>query len=141
MSWAPIIQSSLEWAWRIFGVATHVRVRSHHAAFTGPAELSGEACYFITVTNLSLSRDIELTHAWFEAPSGQVAAIHPRRPLPVRLQPQQIWETWVSQDALFQAGARSDIEGLSRVRLSDGRIVHGKRDPHVPHQGSVPGGR
>ena len=136
MSWAPLVQSSLEWLWRLIGVVTHVRVRAHRAAFVGPPDVDA---LFITVTNLSLSREIEVTHAWFELPTGQEAAINAERPLPVRLKPQQVWETWVPVTRLalpLPAG----IESLCRIRLSDGRVVKGKDDPSVPHIGFVPGG-
>ena len=138
MSWAPVVESSLEWLWRLVGVVIHVRVRAHAGAFTGPPQRAWLACDSITVTNRS-TREIEITHAWFETPTGQVEAVDPERPLPVRLKPQQIWETWVPAAALATASLAS-VESLARVCLSDGRIVKGKKDEHIPHSGPVPGG-
>ena len=140
MSWAPVVQSSLEWLWRLLGVVTNVRVRSHRAAFAEPQQLAGMECFFITVTNLSLTREVEVTHAWFNLPAGQLAATTGERPLPVRLKPQQIWSTWVPVGQ-FPSPPPANTEALSRVRLSDGRVVKGKSDPSVPHSGFVPGGQ
>ena len=139
MSWAPVVQSSLEWLWRILGIAIHVRVRSHRAFFREPPRLAGQEACFITVTNTSLTREIEVTHAWFEAPNGQIPAAPSDRPLPVRLKPQQIWETWALSSA-FSPKPPGDVTARARVRLSDGRTVKGKHDPSTPHSGSVPGG-
>lgn len=123
----------------MLGVVTHVRVRSHRAVFVGSPEGSGLDCIFITVVNLSINRDVEVTHAWFETPLGQVAATTIERPLPVRLKPQQIWETWVPISSLAPAPPEN-AESMARVRLSDGRIVKGKLDASVPDTGFVPGG-
>lgn len=140
MSWAPLVSSALEWLWRLAGVATHVRVRAHRAVFVaGPR--SGLAACFVKVTNTSLNRDVELTHVWFEtADGGQVAALEAERPLPVRLKPQQVWETWVPLER-FGVAPPSDVDDRARVRLSDGRIVKGRADPAVPQAGFVAGGR
>ncbi len=140
MSWAPVVQSLLEWLWRILGVVTHVRVRSHRAAFAEPPQLAGMECFFITVTNLSLTREVEVTHAWFELPTGQVAATTDARPLPVRLKPEQVWSTWVPVRE-FPSPPPENTEGLSRVRLSDGRVAKGERDASIPHSGFVAGGK
>jgi len=92
------------------------------------------------VTNLSLTREIEITHAWFELPLGQLAATTDERPLPVRLRPEQTWETWVPVRQ-FPLPLPENTEALSRVRLSDGRVINGKRDSSVPNAGFVPGGQ
>ena len=139
MSWAPLVQSALEWILRLAGVVMHVRVRAHRAVFEGPHQSAGPECVFITVTNLSMNREVEITHAWFETPSGQVPAINAKRHLPVRLKPQQVWETWVPVGS-FLSTPPENVESMSRVRLSDGRTVKGKYDPSIPHSGFVPGG-
>ena len=56
MSWGALIQPTLEWLWRLAGVATHVRVRAHRTTFESPAHRAGLECLFITVSNLLLSR-------------------------------------------------------------------------------------
>lgn len=139
MSWAPVVSSALEWLWRLAGVATHVRVRAHRARFVGGPRTGLDAC-FVKVTNTSLSRDVELTHVWFELADGtQLAALEPDRPLPVRLKPQQVWETWVADES-FDVAVPSDVAARARVRLADGRTVKGRADPTVPHAGHVAGG-
>ena len=56
MSWGALIQPTLEWLWRLAGVATQVRVRAHRATFESPAHRAGLERLSITVSNLSLSR-------------------------------------------------------------------------------------
>ena len=138
MNWSSLLPGLLEWVWRILGVTLHIRVRAHRARFSEPRNLAGRDAYFIAVVNLSLSREVEITHAGFELPGGQVAADLDERPLPVRLKPQETWSTW-AMVSKFNGEPPSDTPSRARVRLSDGRIIKGKFDPAVPHTGFVPG--
>ena len=52
-------------------VLRRVRVRVHRAFFDG-----GQECYFVNVTNVSLNREVEVTHVWFDL-SPRVHAIRP----------------------------------------------------------------
>lgn len=142
MSWTALVQPALEWAWRLLGVATAVRVRTHLGEFPGTAGLpgrAGRAALFVNVANVSLSQEVEITHVWVDTSQGQVAPGHSERPLPVRLKPRQSWETWIDFGALMDANP-ANADQLVRVRLSDGRVAKGKPDRSIPHAGHVAGG-
>jgi hypothetical protein len=140
MSWTAAIPTVLDWSFRILGLTTHVRVRTHMAQFVAaPGGTGGEVALFINVTNVSLSQEAELTHVWVEGQTAQVPPDHLDRPLPVRLRPKQTWETWITLNALSAAGI-ADPGNAARARLSDGRVIKGKPDKNVPHFGHVPGG-
>ena len=110
-----------------------LRVRVHRAQFVG----SGQECFFVNLTNRSSTRDLEVTHVWFQA-DGQIPLLQPQRPLPVRLAPDQSWETWLPVAALPQAVLPQALT-LARARLSHGAVVHSKPNTNVPDSGSVPG--
>jgi hypothetical protein len=134
-----------------------VRVLVHQAFFTeGPAAtyysaspdmfssppvtgVGGEAgmspYYFVTATNLSHSRETEITHVWFDT-DPSVHLVMRERPLPARLRPDETWEGWVKATALAHA---SNVERSGRVRLANGRIVKSRRNKDVPPIGYVAG--
>jgi hypothetical protein len=112
-----------------------LQVLVHAAYFQG----SPEKCYFVNVTNTSHNRDLEITHVWFQCPSGQVPALQPSRPLPKRLKPDETWETWVAARYLPSL-PEAELFRLGRVRLSTGDVVASKYNAGVPHYGTVPGG-
>jgi hypothetical protein len=61
-----------------------VRVRVHRGFRTGsPAQH-----FFVTVTNRSKSREIEITHVWFET-TPRADVLNPDQPLPARLRPDE----------------------------------------------------
>jgi hypothetical protein len=111
-----------------------VRFHSHRAFFTA----TGEEQVFLTITNLSRSREIEVTHVWLDL-SHQVAALPPERPLPKRLRPDEVWETWVPFRAV-PVRFQQEVLSLGRLRLSTGRIVKARPDKNVPSEGYSPGG-
>ena len=74
-------------------VTRRVRVRVHRAAFTD-GRVYGQECYFVNVTNVSLSREVEITHVWF-ACTPEVYLLPSERPLPKRLKVDETWSTWV----------------------------------------------
>jgi hypothetical protein len=110
-----------------------VRFRAHKAYFAG----GNEEHLFLTVTNVSRSREIEVTHVWL-ATSPIVSALPAERPLPVRLRPDQAWETWIPIASVRPAYTHSLLT-LGRLRLSDGRTLRSRPDHDVPPEGYVPG--
>jgi hypothetical protein len=117
-----------------------VRVLVHQAVFFSADPSTGSVKgsaphYFVKVTNLSPSREIEITHVWFDA-KPPVHLLIPERPLPARLRPDATWEGWVNASALAHA---SNIEQLGRVRLASGKVVKSRRNKDVPPVGYVAG--
>lgn len=117
----------------LFG-ARRVRARVHIATFL-PFD---EPTVFVKVVNLSSSRDVEITHVWI-AGEPNIQIVNVDRPLPVRLRPDETWETWFPLrdvpstliDRLFQ---------LVRVQVSSGAIFKSKENKAVPEFGHVAGG-
>jgi hypothetical protein len=91
--------------------------------------------YFMKVTNLSRSREIEITHAWFET-EPRVDILNPDRPLPARLRLDETFETWIPVGSV---PAVPDVERLGRVRLSNGKVVKSRLNKDVPPVGAVAG--
>lgn len=113
-----------------------VRVLTHRARFVH----GGEECLFINVTNLSASREIEVTHVYLEFPSGeQVPVLPAARPLPKRLRPDETWETFLPADRV-PAQLGDQAFKMARARLSTGQIVKSTKNTRVPSAGMVPGG-
>ena len=111
-----------------------VRFRSHCAFFAA----TDEEHIFLTITNLSRNREIEVTHVWL-ALSPQVSAVPPQRPLPKRLRPDEVWETWVPLRAV-PPHLLPQALSLGRMRLSTGRVFKARPDTDVPFEGYGPGG-
>lgn len=113
--------------------ARKVRVTVHLGYLQGNV-----ACYFVNVTNLSPSRDVEITRVWF-ATTPKLEVLNLERLLLKRLRPDESWETWVPVDQVPQfdrpyAGTRA------RVQLSSGKAVRSINRRDVPPFGIVPGG-
>jgi hypothetical protein len=117
-----------------FSGRRRVRLLVHKAHFIE----SGRECYFINLTNLSLDRDIEVTHIWIDT-TPQVHVLQPDRPLPKRLRPDETWETWV-EVRLIPKNAGEKVYGLARARLSTSTVIKSKKNVSVPPLGEVPGG-
>jgi len=109
-----------------------LRVRVHRA-FLG----TGEECFFVNLTNRSSKRDLEVTHVWFQT-DRQIQVLQPQRPLPVRLKPDQSWETWLPVAALPQAFSPVALT-LVRARLSSGAVIMSDPNTNVPDYGPVAG--
>ena len=131
---SKMIQTVLEWLFKVIGLKQSVRVLCHRA-FLIP---NGPECYFINVTNLSFQRDAEITHVWMES-GNEIPVLNPSRSLPRRLKPEETWETWIEVESLPTL-VRADAFKLARVRLSNGRIIKSKKNENVPSVGYVPGG-
>jgi hypothetical protein len=104
----------------------------HRAYFVG----SGQECFVINLTNCSSRRDLEVTHVWFQG-AGRIPVLQPERPLPVRLKPDQCWQTWLPVAALPQVVLPEALT-LGRARLSTGAVVCSKPNTNVPNDGIVP---
>jgi len=111
-------------------------VRVHRAWFQGDSS----ACYFINLTNLSPRRAIEVTHVWYEDGPQHIPIVQGSRALPVRLEPDQSWETWIEERALMGADPRADMFQRFRARISTGAVFSSSRNCDVPPVGTVPGG-
>jgi hypothetical protein len=131
---APIMmQTILEWLFKIIGLRQAVRVLCHRAVLLSQRR----ECYFINVTNLSLQREAEVTHVWMEC-GREIPVLNPARRLPRRLKPEESWETWIEVESL-PASFREDAFKRARVRLSSGRIIKSTKNESVPAAGYVPG--
>jgi hypothetical protein len=110
-------------------------VRVHRALFSGDYR----ECHFINLTNLSPRRVLEVTHVWYEDETQNIPIIQPSRPLPVRLDLDQSWETWIQSSSL-PSSHRQDAMLRFRVRISTGTVFVSRANPSVPPMGMVPGG-
>ena len=108
-----------------------LRVLAHRAVFL-PA--SAEQL-FVKVTNLSTSREVEVTHIWFDT-DPTIDLVNSARPLPARLRLDETFETWAPIAAL---PGGIDLERLVRVRLSNGTTVKSRPNRDVRPVGHVAG--
>ncbi len=129
-----ILKAILEPLGSLYGDRRIIRFTVHRAFFLR----SGRECFFLNVANLSRTREIEITHVWFDT-APQVPALEPDRPLPKRLKPDESWETWVDA-ARLPAESQQSAFRLGRLRLSTGTVIKSKKNRNVPPQGAVPGG-
>lgn len=129
-----ILKAILEPLGSLFGDRRIIRFTVHRAFFMR----SGRECFFLNVTNLSRTREIEITHVWFDT-APKVSALEPDRPLPKRLKPDESWETWIDA-ARLPAESHESAFRLGRLRLSTGTVIRSKKNKNVPPQGAVPGG-
>ena len=110
-------------------------VRVHRAFFSG----DDQECHFVNLTNLSPRRVLEVTHVWYEDETQHIPIIQASRPLPVRLELDQSWQTWIESSRLPSLH-RSDALWRFRVRISTGSVFASRDNPSVPPMGMVPGG-
>lgn len=129
-----IAKSLFDLVFSSFGNRRILRLTVHRAYFLK----TSRECYFINATNLSRTREVEITHVWFES-TPQLHVSRTERPLPKRLKPDESWETWIEVEYL-PAELHAKAHTLARARLSNGSIVKSKRNEKVPQMGSVPGG-
>jgi hypothetical protein len=128
LTWIP------ERIWEAISGRRRVSVTAHEARF----ENADPACMFLTVTNCSRDREVEISHVWIAA--HDYIPVRPAdRPLPKPLRPDESWATWIRADAL-PAGLGDARFALGRVRLSSGRVVESRRATSMPPVGAVPGG-
>ena len=110
-------------------------LRVHRAYFGGALP----ECYFINLTNLSPKRTLEITHIWYEDETHHIPVNQASRLLPVRIDLDQSWETWIEAEAL-PPPHRGDAFRRFRARISTGRVFASQENLDVPPIGSVPGG-
>jgi hypothetical protein len=110
----------------------HVRVLVHRAFFQVPGS---SECFFIKVTNLSASREVEVTHVWF-ATEPRADVLNRERRLPARLRLDETFETWAPVSAV---PAVRGVESRARVRLSNGKVIRSRPDKDIPPIGGVAG--
>ncbi len=110
-----------------------LRVLVHRAYFQG----GSVPFYFVKVTNLSSSRDVVITHVWFEA-APPVHLLLQERPLPKRLRPDETWEAWMPAADLAHA---PDVERSGRVLMTAkrNRVVKSRPNTDIPSAGFVEG--
>lgn len=111
-----------------------VKVRTHRAHFIGESAES----YFVNITNLSPKRVVEVTHVWYEDSDTNIPVEQPARKLPVRLELDESWETWIPVAALPSDEAAEAYDSF-RVRISSGVVFSSERNTTVPLTGTVPG--
>ncbi len=112
-----------------------LKLRVHRAQFAG----SPKEYYFINITNISPNRTLEITHIWHENGQQHMPINQPSRLLPVRLEGDQSWETFIAIADLPET-ARNNPYNNFRVRISTGEVFQSELNPSVPPYGSVPGG-
>ena len=112
-----------------------LRLTMHRARFLKPP---GPEAFFITATNLSRTRELTITHVWL-ATAPDIHIFNSDRPLPVRLRPDEPWETWIEVQ-LVPESQRTNLFNLARIRLSTGTIIASTMNTTVPPFGTVPGG-
>ena len=113
-----------------------LKLRVHRAMFVE----SMIKCYFVNLINLSSNRSLEVTHVWYEDEEKHfISLIHPSRLLPVRLELDQSWETWIAVENLPRA-IRNNAYQNFRARISTGAIFKSEANPNVPPYGTVSGG-
>ena len=110
-------------------------VRVHRAFFSG----DHRECHFVNLANVSPRRVLEVTHVWYEDETEHIPIIQPSRPLPVRLDLDQSWQTWIESSRL-PSSHRGDAMSRFRARLSTGTVFVSRANPSVPPMGMVPGG-
>jgi hypothetical protein len=111
--------------------SSRIRVTAHRAYFLN----STEQQLFITVTNLSPRREVEVVRVWISGPpTVEVLS----QPLPKRLKTDETWETWVSISAI-SAFDLPYAELRARVRLSNGKEIRSIQNTKIAPIGYVPG--
>jgi hypothetical protein len=102
----------------------------------GPVHHGQTESIFITVTNASHDRDIEVTHVWLD--TTPPLHIHDRA-LPVRLKHSARWETAVPISDL--PVGTTDVELLARCQITpDDKIIKSRPRKNVLPVGTVPRG-
>jgi len=114
-----------------------LRVTVHRALFESD---STHEYYFVNVTNLSLAREVEITHVWFDTTPNTVHVLNPERPLSRRLKGDEEWSTWIPVTALPTTIPTKSVYRLARVRISTGKVFKSMANEAVPSFGAVPGG-
>ena len=111
-----------------------VRLTSHQARFRS----SPRMLYFVNIANRT-AMPVEITHVWYEDHQSHIQIEPWSRRLPVRLEPNQAWCTWLERDEIPEAH-QDDAYDRFRLRLSTGEVIGSRKEDSVPPIGPVPGG-
>lgn len=123
--------------WKFIDHRRKVRFTVHRAFFLAV----GVECYFLNVTNVSSTKEVEVTHLYFQDTNNrQIPVIQKDRPLPKRLKPDETWETWIRVELIPQS-LRTVPFRRARLRLSTGKVIKSRINKNVPQTGEVPGGK
>lgn len=119
-----------------FDVSRIIKIRVHRAFFIR----STTEYYFINIINVSPARLLEVTHVWYEDDKNNyVLVAQPSRKLPVRLDLDQPWETWIAVNEL-PIDNREHAYQSFYARISTGDVFKSEANLNVPPRGTVPGG-
>jgi hypothetical protein len=99
---------------------------------------NGKECICLNVTNLSPSREIEVTHIWF-IHKPEIYIEQSGRILPKRLKPYESWETWMEVDSLPADIVKRPYR-KAKICLSNNQEIRSRRKFKVQGRGVVPGG-
>ena len=89
----------------------------HNAILLGP----NESCYFIKIINRSDKKDFTITHVWIKDKNRNVSIINEMAPLPKKIGPSDIYETWINISEIVEK--KELVYKKVRVRLSYGKIL------------------
>ena len=129
-----MFNSLVGWILQALDARRRVRCTVHKAALSNAPDIEHA---FIKVTNISATKDVEITHVWFDT-HPRVDVMNPHRRLPKRLKPDETWETWIETSEIPEQ-ERHDCFERARVRLSVGRIIRSKKGKDIPPNGYVAG--
>lgn len=109
-----------------------IRVLVHR----GVLEDNQKEAFFITITNATLDREIEITHVWFNS-NPKVQVVRADRVLPKKLKPNETWDTWLPVNKL-PLGYHPYAFTMVRVRLSNGSLAYSEQNLTPTEKGTVP---
>lgn len=90
---------------------------------------------FVKVTNNSLTRDVTVTHVWYQGESNRIDILNPQRVLPFTIKPTKQWETWFPRPS----GDLDSILNKVHVRLSNQQELISTKNKDVPPAGFIAG--
>ncbi len=105
----------------------------HDAYLIGP----NTPCYFIKVINRSDKKDFTITHVWINDNKNNVSIINTQTPLPKKISPSDIYETWINTSEIKMS--KEKVYKNVRVRLSYGKLLKSKfnKGASVPGKGMI----
>ena len=131
----PIIERSIEKSGGEFINAILNRRRIRVLVHRAHLEDKQKEAFFITITNLTLDRELEVTNIWFNA-SPKIHVTQIDRPLPKTLKPNETWGTWLPVNRL-PLGYHPYAFKMVRVRLSNGTLAYSEENTTHPEKGML----
>ena len=117
---------------QVIDARTKVTVLVHKAFFIDGS--GKKPYYFVKVINSSPNAPFTITHVWVKDNSKEIDVLNPKRPLPHKLKPTDIWETWFSKDIIQN---QDDIFNNVFIVLSNGKEYKSKHNKTVRSVGFV----